>query len=175
MDISVRTVRCVKRKEKRKQFGWTSWTPLLDFHNELSVISQCATTFICPDSSQPPPFINPFSPLRHAPPTPHVVYHVWWNRVSLAVNLGNGVTSETPGTLCTNLGPHRSEKWWRFSRSQLRSHVLRHARALNIRPSVNKQLIKHCNQIFFLSPVTFNTFIELFFKIHPKTTPKGWR
>lgn len=46
-----------------------------------------------------PPFINPFSPLRHTPPTPRVVYHVRWNRVSPAVNLGNGMTSETPGTL----------------------------------------------------------------------------
>lgn len=68
------------------------------FHNELSVISQCHTTFICPDSSQPPPFITPFSLLRRTPPTPRVVYHVRWNRVSPAVNLGNGVRSETPGT-----------------------------------------------------------------------------
>lgn len=74
-------------------------SPLLDFHNELSVISQCPTTFICPDSSQPPPFINPPSLRRHAPPTPRVVYHVRWNRVSPAVNLGNGVTRGTPGTL----------------------------------------------------------------------------
>lgn len=73
--------------------------PFSDFHNELSVISQCPTTFICPDSSQPPPFITPFSLLQRAPLTPRVVYHVRWNRVSPAVNLGNGVTSETPGTL----------------------------------------------------------------------------
>lgn len=85
--------------EKRKQFGSTSSTPLLDFHNELSVISQRPTTFICPDSSQPPPFITPLSPLRHTPLTPCVVYHVRWNRVSPAVNLGNAVTSETLGTL----------------------------------------------------------------------------
>lgn len=84
--------------EKRKQLGCTSHTPLLDFHNELSVISQRPTTFICPDSSQPPPFITPLSPPRHPPPTPCVVYHVRWNRVSPAVNLGNGVTSETLGT-----------------------------------------------------------------------------
>lgn len=78
----------------------TSRTPLSDFHNEPSVIPQRPTTFICPDSSQPPPFINPASRRRHAPPTPRVVYHVRWNRVSPAVNLGNGVTrGGTPGTL----------------------------------------------------------------------------
>lgn len=91
-------LRWAKRHEKAVHLSKLD-SPLLDFHNELSVISQCPTTFICPDSSQPPPFINPPSPRRHAPPTPRVVYHVRWNRVSPAVNLGNGVTRETPGTL----------------------------------------------------------------------------
>lgn len=76
-----------------------------DFHNEPSVIPQQPTTFICPDSSQPPPFINPASRRRHAPPTPRVVYHVRWNRVSPAVNLGNGVTRGDPWDPRTNLPP----------------------------------------------------------------------
>lgn len=105
--------------KRGEQLVRTSQTPFSDFHNELSVIPQRPTTFICPDSSQPPPFINPASRRRHAPQTPRVVYHVRWNRVSPAVNLGNGVTRGDPRDPRTNLAPQnvtrrRERKWWRF-------------------------------------------------------------
>lgn len=76
------------------QVGLPSWIFIMSCQSFLSA-QQLSSALIPPNL---PHLSLPLSPLRHTPPTPCVVYHVRWNRVSPAVNLGNGVTSETLGT-----------------------------------------------------------------------------
>lgn len=84
-----------RESSSAEQVRHPSWKFIMSCQSFLSA-QQLSSALIPPSL---PTFITPFSPLWHTPPTLCVVYHVRWNRVSLAVNLENGVTSETPGTL----------------------------------------------------------------------------